>query len=138
MQWPSIMSHVSVGTNDLDRALAFYDVVLATLGGKRLIEHAGEAVAYGREYPEFWVNLPYDDKTATTGNGAHFAFHAHSTAEVDTFHAAALAAGGVDEGAPGPRPEYGAPFYGCYVRDPDGNKIEATFWDAELAAAGDN
>lgn len=134
MQNPSIMSHVSVGTNDLDRALAFYDAVLATLGGKRLIEHA-EAVAYGREYPEFWVNTPYDEKTATNGNGAHFAFFAHSKSEVDAFHAAALVAGGTDDGAPGPRPQYGAPFYGCYIRDLDGNKIEATFWDFELAAA---
>lgn len=134
MQNPSIISHVSVGTNDLERALAFYDAVLATLGAKRLVEHAGEAVAYGREYPEFWVNIPYDDKTATTGNGAHFAFFAHNKPEVDAFHAAALAAGGTDDGAPGPRPEYGAPFYGCYIRDLDGNKIEATFWDTELAA----
>ena len=133
MQNPSIMSHVSVGTNDLERALAFYDPVLATLGAGRLIEHA-EAVAYGREYPEFWVNVPHDNKPATVGNGDHFAFFAHSKAEVDAFHAAALAAGGTDDGAPGPRPEYGAPFYGCYVRDLDGNKIEATFWDAELAA----
>ena len=135
MQNPSIMSHVSVGTNDLDRALVFYDAVLATLGATRLIEHAGEAVAYGREYPEFWVNRPYDEQPASTGNGAHFAFFAQSKAEVDAFHAAALAAGGADDGGPGARPEYGAPFYGCYVRDLDGNKIEATFWDFELAAS---
>lgn len=132
MEWPSIMSHVSVGTDDMDRALAFYDKVLATLGGRRLIEHEGEAVAYGRQYPEFWVNTPLDERPATAGNGSHFAFHAGSKAEVDAFHAAALSAGGLDEGAPGPRPQYGAPFYGCYVRDLDGNKIEATFWDAAL------
>ena len=132
MHTASIMSHVSVGTNDLARALAFYDAVLATLGGKRLIEHAGEAVAYGRQFPEFWVNRPFDEQRATVGNGAHYAFQAASKAEVDAFHEAALAAGATDDGAPGPRPEYGAPFYGCYVRDPDGNKIEATFWETAL------
>lgn len=126
---PSILSHLSVGTNDLARAVAFYDTVLATVGAARMITH-DEAVAYGRMFPEFWVNTPLDDRAATVGNGTHVAFFAASRAEVHAFHAAALAAGGTDDGAPGPRPEYGAPFYGCYVRDLDGNKIEATFWDA--------
>ncbi|MFK7945636.1 MAG: VOC family protein [Paracoccaceae bacterium] len=134
MLWPSIMSHVSIGSNDLARSLAFYDAVLATLGGKRLIEHPGEAVAYGRQYPEFWVNTPLDNKPATTSNGVHFAFHADSKTDVDAFYKAALAQGAEDSGAPGSRAAYGAPYYGCFVKDPDGHKIEATFWDTEMDA----
>lgn len=130
---PSIMSHVSVGTNDYHRAIAFYDAVLPTLGIKKIMEHPG-ATAYGREYPEFWVQIPFDNQTATVGNGSHFAFLATSKAMVDAFHAAGVKAGGTDDGAPGPRPLYGEPYYGGFLRDLDGNKIEATFWDLELAA----
>ena len=125
---PSIISHMSVGTNDFDAATAFYDQVLATLKCKRIMEHP-DAVAYGKQYPEFWVQAPLDGKPASVGNGTHFGFIASSQQEVDEFYRAALGAGGVDEGAPGPRPEYGDAYYGCFVRDPDGNKIEATFWD---------
>lgn len=125
---PSILAHVSVGTNDFDRAVHFYDAVMATIGAKRVLEYPG-AAAYGRAAPEFWVQTPYDGKTAATGNGTHFAFRASSHAEVDAFHAAALAAGGTDDGAPGPRPLYSAAYYGCFVRDLDGHKIEAMFWD---------
>jgi catechol 2,3-dioxygenase-like lactoylglutathione lyase family enzyme len=129
---PSILSHVSVGTNDFDRAVRFYDAVLAALGAGRVMEHPG-AIAYGRSYPEFWVQQPFDGGRASVGNGTHFGFVAASKEEVDAFHAAGKAAGASDDGAPGPRADYGAPYYGCFLRDPDGNKIEATFWDVELA-----
>ncbi|SDL10324.1 Catechol 2,3-dioxygenase [Pseudomonas delhiensis] len=125
---PSCISHVSIGTNDYDRARAFYDAVLATLGCRRVMEHPG-AVAYGREFPEFWVQTPLDGAPASVGNGTHIGFIAGSREAVDAFHAAALAHGGHDDGAPGPRPHYGEPYYGCFVRDPDGHKVEATFWD---------
>ena len=128
---PSILSHVSLGTNDFERAVAFYDTVLATLGCQRIMDHPG-AVAYGKQFPEFWIQTPFDGESASVGNGTHISFFATSKAEVHTFHEAALAAGGVDEGAPGPRPEYGEPYYGCFVRDLDGHKIEASFWDMEL------
>ncbi|NBC32693.1 MAG: VOC family protein [Alphaproteobacteria bacterium] len=131
---PSILSHLSIGTNDFDRAVAFYDEVLAALGIGRFMEHPG-AVAYGRQYPEFWVQVPIDGQAATVGNGTHIGFLAASRAEVDAFHAAALKAGAREEGAPGPRPLYGAPYYGCFVRDLDGHKIEASFWDFALAGA---
>lgn len=124
----SCLSHVSLGTNDHDRAVAFYDAVLPVLGISRVMEHPG-ATAYGRGYPEFWIQQPHDGQPASTGNGVHVAFMALSREDVDRFHAAACAAGGRDEGAPGPRPHYGAPYYGCFLRDPDGNKIEATYWD---------
>ena len=132
---PSILSHVSVGTNDLARALQFYDAVLPVVGCRRIMEHPG-AVAYGRAYPEFWVQTPADGKAASVGNGYHIGFFAESKHTVDDFHRAALAAGGVDDGAPGARPEYGAPYYGCFIRDPDGHKIEAAFWDQSLAEEG--
>ncbi|MGI9302034.1 MAG: VOC family protein [Gammaproteobacteria bacterium] len=129
---PSILSHVSIGTNDFERATAFYDEVLPTLGCKRVMEHPG-AVAYGKAYPEFWVHPPIDGEPASVGNGTHIGFIAPNKDAVNAFHAAALAAGGADEGAPGPRPMYGEPYYGGFVRDPDGHKIEAAFWDMELA-----
>ncbi len=129
---PSILSHVSIGVNDYEDALAFYDEVLASLGIKTIIEH-DDARAYGKAYPEFWVQRPADDKTAIPGNGTHIAFMATSKAEVDAFHAAGLAAGGTCAGEPGPRKEYGEPYYGAFLRDPEGHKIEATFWDMELA-----
>ncbi|WP_137391155.1 VOC family protein [Rhodoligotrophos defluvii] len=131
---PSIMSHVSIGTNDFEKAVAFYDAVLATVGARRVMEHDG-AVAYGKHFPEFWVQRPIDGRPAVVGNGTHFGFFAKSKAEVDAFYAAAIGAGAAPDGAPGPRPDYGEPYYGCFVRDLDGHKIEAAFWDQELAAA---
>ena len=124
----SIISHVSVGTNDFDRAKAFYTAVLGTLEVKVMMEHPG-AVAFGREFPEFWVGVPHDGGRAAVGNGSHFGFLAVSKAQVDAFYAKALEMGGTGDGAPGPRPLYGPEYYGCYVRDLDGHKIEAQFSD---------
>lgn len=128
---PSVLQHVSIGTNNFERAFAFYDQVLPALGCKRIMEHPG-SVAYGKQYPEFWVQTPIDGQPASIGNGTHIGFIASTKEAVHAFHKAALAAGGVDEGAPGPRPDYGEPYYGCFVRDPDGHKVEASFWDMEL------
>ncbi|HLA31329.1 MAG TPA: VOC family protein [Pseudomonas sp.] len=126
----NILSHVSIGTNRFDQATAFYDRVLATLGCTRVLAHPG-AVAYGREYPEFWVQTPLNGKPASTGNGSHFGFVAPNKAAVHDFFQAALEAGATAEGAPGPRAEYGEAYYGCFVRDLDGHKIEASYWDIE-------
>ncbi|MGB3516126.1 MAG: VOC family protein [Elainellaceae cyanobacterium] len=128
---PSILSHISIGTNAFDRAIAFYDQVLSTLGCKRLMEHPG-AIAYGKQYPEFWVVIPLDRQPATVGNGTHVSFIAPTKEAVQAFYEAALAAGGIDEGSPGGRSEYGEPYYGCFVRDLDGHKVEAVFWDQAL------
>ena len=134
---PSIMSHVSIGTNDFGRSTQFYDAVLPTLGAKRVYEPEGLpdgsfAVAYGSVFPEFWVNTPCDGKKAETANGVHFAFLAQSREAVDAFWAAAIKAGATPDGEPGPRPHYGEPYYGCFVRDLDGHKIEAMHWDGEM------
>ncbi|MEM8686432.1 MAG: VOC family protein [Pseudomonadota bacterium] len=120
-------SHVTVGTNDIARATQFYDAVLATLGCTRTYDHA-EYVGYGSG-PDgesaFWVMPPFDGGPASVGNGTHIALNAETRAAVDAFHAAALANGGSDEGKPGLRPHYHADYYGAYVRDPDGNKLQA-------------
>ena len=128
---PSIMSHVSIGTNDLGKALTFYDAVLATIGAARQLDFP-EAVAYGRQYPEFWVHPPHDEGEASVGNGTHFGFFADNKSQVDAFYKAALEAGATSDGEPGSRPHYGEAYYGCFVRDLDGHKIEATFWDMAL------
>lgn len=98
----SALSHVSLGTNNFAAAAAFYDKVLATLGIKRtmdLSEH--NAIAYGRAYPEFWIQSPINGQPAQTANGTHVAFLAENPAQVDAFYAAAIAAGATDDGAPG-------------------------------------
>ena len=135
MENPSIMSHVSVGVADIGRSAAFYDAVLAVLGARRMIEHGGVTIGYGRVFPEFWIGLPLDGGAPSAGNGAHFAFLTRSREEVDAFWSAALSKGGQGEGEPGLRPHYGPGYYACFLRDPDGNKIEAHFM--ETAAEGD-
>lgn len=122
-----MFSHVSLGTDELDRATAFYDAVLRPLGlirVKTLPEYgaAGWGAAPGAR-PQFWVTRPYDGAVATVGNGAMAAFAAPHHAAVQAVHAAALEAGGTDEGAPGPRAHYHPNYYGAYFRDPDGNKL---------------
>lgn len=129
---PSIISHVSIGTNQYNKARPFYDAVLATLDIVIIMEHPG-AVAYGRQYPEFWLCVPHDAQTASVGNGFHMGFIATNKEQVHKFYDAALAAGASCDGPPGPRPLYGEPYYGCFVRDLDGHKIEAAYWDADLS-----
>lgn len=135
---PGILSHVSVGTNDMARALKFYDPVMATIGATRILQFPTpddpQAVAYGRQFPEFWVHPPHNGEKASVGNGTHLAFLALDAKQVDDFYNAAMAGGATDDGAPGGRELYGPQYYGCFVLDPDGNKIEAMFWDESKAA----
>jgi hypothetical protein len=88
------------------------------------------AVAYGKYYPEFWVGLPIDQgKPVSAGNGTHIAFACSSKKMVDQVYNAAIAQGAKCNGPPGPRPAYGAQYYGAFFIDLCGNKMEATFWD---------
>ncbi len=120
-----MFSHVTVGTNDFDRSVRFYDAVLNTLGHKQLFSMEG-AAAYGEMTgPKTFLLYPFDKGKATPGNGMHFAYAAKTRAEVDAFHKAALENGGTCEGPPGLRPHYHPNYYGAYVRDPDGNKLQA-------------
>lgn len=113
---------VCLGTNDLSRAAAFYDALLAPLGMVRTME-ADDEVGYGPEGGSscFWILKPYDQQPATRGNGTQVTFQGADNAAVDAFHAAAVALGGSDEGAPGYR--YRPGYYGAYCRDLDGNKL---------------
>ncbi|MGV8663984.1 VOC family protein, partial [Pseudomonas aeruginosa] len=95
---------------------------------KGILEHPGAVVSV-KYSPEFVVQSPTDGRPASVGNGSPVGFCADSKAQVDSIHAAALAAGAGDEGAPGPRPLYGEPYYGCFIRDLDGHKVEASYWD---------
>ncbi|HYD23747.1 MAG TPA: VOC family protein [Croceibacterium sp.] len=125
-----MLSHVSLGTNDAARAAAFYDPVLAVLGICKICERDG-SVDYGVSKTIFSLEKPSDGKPASVGNGVHIAFDAGTRAQVDEFHRVALAHGGTDAGAPGLRPEYDAHYYGAFVRDPQGNKIEAVSFQAK-------
>ncbi|MDI1325743.1 MAG: VOC family protein [Brevundimonas sp.] len=126
---PPLVSHVSVGVTDLARAGAFYDAVMATLGARRIMEHQ-VGIGYGRAFPEFWAAYPHDGGAAEAGNGSHICFNAADPAAVAAFHVAGLGAGGSDDGAPGPRPEYAPGYFAAFLRDPDGNKVEAMCWVA--------
>jgi catechol 2,3-dioxygenase-like lactoylglutathione lyase family enzyme len=102
-----MLHHVSVGVADVARAAKFYDAVL-------------------EDHPEFWIQLPHDQKPMSVGNGVHLGFSARSKDQVLKFHAAALREGGSNNGEPGPRPDYGPDYFGAFIYDLDGNKIEAT------------
>jgi catechol 2,3-dioxygenase-like lactoylglutathione lyase family enzyme len=117
-----IFTHNCVGTNDVSRAGRFYDAALAPLGISRLGNFLEQGLAYGARAAEFLVLRPVDDNDASAGNGVTIGFKAPDRTAVVAFHAAGLAAGGRDAGAPGPR---GAVphAYGAYLLDPDGNKI---------------
>ena len=122
-----MLHHVSIGVRDVERAAKFYDPVLKALGYRRIMEFLPYAIGYGERGggPEFWVGLPHNQQSATAGNGTHVGFQARNKAQVNAFHAAALAQGGSNNGEPGPRPDYGPAYYGAFVYDLDGNKIEA-------------
>jgi predicted lactoylglutathione lyase len=120
-----MIGYTTFGTNDLARAGAFYDALLAELGAKRAMEmDRFIAWAVAPNTPMVSVIKPYDGKAATVGNGVMVALAASSKAQVDAIHKKALALGGKDEGAPGPR---GPGFYAAYFRDLDGNKLNAFF-----------
>lgn len=119
-------SHITLGTNDIATAQAFYDPVMTGALGHPLMFKTDTALAYGLPAGEkLFVVFPFDGNAASTGNGTHVAFRVDSRDLVDAFYNAALANGGTDEGAPGPRPHYHPNYYGAYVRDPDGNKLQA-------------
>lgn len=121
----NILDHISLGVPSIENARRFYDPVLERLGLTCLgTNHI--LAAYGSETVQFLVMIPADGKEFTRGNGTHVAFRARNTIAVDSFHAAALAAGGRCSGKPGPRPDYPAKdVYAAFVIDPFGHKLEA-------------
>ncbi|MFT3761134.1 MAG: VOC family protein [Pseudoxanthomonas sp.] len=119
-----MFDHVSIGVRDASAAKRFYDAALAPLGYACLGEGDGW-LGYGRDHVALWINRSARPVPADADSGLHFCFAAPSRAGVDAFHAAALANGGRDNGAPGLRADYGADYYAAFVVDPDGYRLEA-------------
>ena len=116
-----MIDHVSIGVRDLAISTGFYEQLLATIGLSKL-QVQPTTVGFGKKYSEFWLN---HRAQRMSDDGAHVCLRAPSTQAVDAFHAAALRAGGSSDGAPGPRPEYNDRYYAAFIRDLDGNRIEA-------------
>jgi catechol 2,3-dioxygenase-like lactoylglutathione lyase family enzyme len=122
-----MIDHTGIGVKNVGQSARFYDAALGALGMRRVMEIpegvGTDGVGYGRDYPVFWIDRYHPHSVRQ-----HTAFVAGSQAEVDAFHAAAVAAGGTDNGAPGLREEgYPPSYYAAFVLDPDGNNIEAVF-----------
>jgi catechol 2,3-dioxygenase-like lactoylglutathione lyase family enzyme len=120
-----MIDHVSVGVRDLAAAERFYDRVLATLGMMKLREWPGAAIGFGKKHPEFWINSRPTMERVTDDCGVHVCLRATDKASVDAFHATALKAGAACDGQPGLRSDYSPVYYAAFIRDPDGNRIEA-------------
>ena len=124
----SIIDHISIGTSDFKRAVAFYDAVLAALGYERVAFYEEYfAAGYGEKGgpASFWVGSPQSGEPASAGSGAHYCFKAPSQDAVNTFYDTAIKMGATCNGKPGPRPHYSDAYYGGFVIDHDGNKLEA-------------
>ena len=121
-----MIGYVVLGTNDLPRAAAFYDELLAEMGVTRMMDFGdrGYAWAAAMDHPMLCIMTPYDNQPATVGNGVMAGIAAASYEQVDRLHAKALELGAADEGAPGLRAEGGEGFYAAYFRDLDGNKLD--------------
>ncbi|HVM69714.1 MAG TPA: VOC family protein [Gaiellaceae bacterium] len=122
-----MLDHVGLNVSDLAASRSFYDAALEPLGYRPSIEHDTHVGYVGPErYPHFWLA-----RRDPVGTGTHVAFRAEGRAAVEAFHAAAVAAGGTDNGAPGLRPQYDERYYGAFVLDPDGNNVEAVTFAEE-------
>jgi catechol 2,3-dioxygenase-like lactoylglutathione lyase family enzyme len=119
-----MLHHISFGVRDLALSGEFYDAALGALGFRRVCED-DDIIGYGVEDDKDLLCLKLRPDATPPGAGFHMAFAAPSRAAVDAFHAAALRVGGMDNGAPGPRPDYGDHYYAAFLVDPDGHHIEA-------------
>jgi len=127
---PFLLDHVSITVTDLGLAGAFYDAVFGALGVAAL-RRSDTRIRYGRPgEPGVTFLSIVETADAHAGGPRHWAFRATGTEQVDAFHAAGLAAGGTDDGPPGPRPNYHEHYYGAFLIDPDGNRVEAVCHEA--------
>ena len=126
-----MFSYIMLGTNDLPRAIGFYDPLMELLGHPKA-GRGEEGVSWGtfseNHTTGLCVGKPFDGKAAGVGNGAMVALNARSVEHIQQLHALALRLGGTDEGAPGHRPQYGQGFHSAYIRDPDGNKLAFVYY----------
>jgi catechol 2,3-dioxygenase-like lactoylglutathione lyase family enzyme len=121
-----MIGYVSVGTNDIKRAAAYYDHLMAEMGARRIMDFGTFIVwGAGKDKPAFALARPHDRKPATVGNGVMIAFAVDGPATVDALYKKAIELGGTDEGPPGDR---GDNYYGAYFRDLDGNKLNFHCW----------
>lgn len=119
-----MIDHISIAVRDLEASAAFYAAALAPLELTRLVERTA-MIGFGKRYPELWLNARPAMAPLPSDIGAHAAFRAPSPEAVTAFHTAALAAGGTCDGPPGPRQAAMTTYFGAFVRDPDGNRLEA-------------
>ncbi len=119
-----MIDHISIGARDIARSRHFYDAALAPLGYSCL-SIGDDSLGYGADAPALWIGATDSPVPADKRSGFHICFVAPNRTAVDAFHAAALRAGGLDNGKPGPRPDYGDSYYAAFVVDPDGYRIEA-------------
>jgi catechol 2,3-dioxygenase-like lactoylglutathione lyase family enzyme len=119
-----MIDHVSIAVVDIKSSAAFYEAVLEPLGYRKIADRPA-SVGFGKKYPEFWLNARPSGAGGADDTGAHVCLRAKSIEAVREFHARALANGGRDDGVPGPRKGELTDYYGAFIRDRDGNKIEA-------------
>jgi catechol 2,3-dioxygenase-like lactoylglutathione lyase family enzyme len=124
-----MIDHVSIAVRDLAASARFYAEVLATLGYEKLADRPA-TIGFGKKYPEFWLNERRNMTPVDADAGAHICLRASSVEAVQAFHAAAIKAGGTSDGAPGPRSGEIGGYYAAFIRDPEGNKIEAATFAA--------
>jgi catechol 2,3-dioxygenase-like lactoylglutathione lyase family enzyme len=124
-----MIDHVSIAVRDLAGSARFYAEVLATLGYEKLADRPA-TIGFGKKYPEFWLNERRNMTPVDADTGMHVCLRASSVEAVQAFHAAAIKAGGTSDGAPGPRSGQIGGYYAAFIRDPEGNKIEAATFTA--------
>jgi catechol 2,3-dioxygenase-like lactoylglutathione lyase family enzyme len=120
-----MIDHISIAVRDLAKAEPFYIALLAPLGMTKLRVWPNAAIGFGKKFPEFWINRRDAMGRVAEDSGVHICLRALDSAAVDAFHAAALKGGGTSDGAPGLREKYHGNYYAAFIRDPDGNRIEA-------------
>jgi catechol 2,3-dioxygenase-like lactoylglutathione lyase family enzyme len=119
-----MIDHVSIAVRDLAASARYYEAVLATLGYAKLADRPA-TIGFGKKYPEFWLNERRNMTAVDADTGTHICLRASSVEAVQAFHAAAVKAGGISDGAPAPRSGHIGGYYAAFIRDPEGNKIEA-------------
>src|SRR5690606_8084252 len=129
---PPMIDHLSIAVRDLEKSAAFYAAILAPLELTRLVARP-HRIGFGKRYPEIWLNARPAIAPIAPDIGAHIALRAPRADAVSAFHAAALAGGATCDGPPGPRQASMTTYFGAFIRDPDGNRVEAVHFPRPAA-----